>query len=101
MITHIVMWSFKDEAAGNSKQVNIETFKRMLEGLVGVISEIQYFEVGLKTEKSPADNQEMVLISKFKSWEDLKAYAMHPEHQKVVAFAKEVVLARSVIDFES
>jgi len=101
MITHIVMWSFKDEAAGNSKEENIRQFSQMLNALPPRINQIQYFEVGAKGALSPQDNQDLVLISKFNSWDDLKSYAVHPEHQKVVVFAKEVVLSRAVIDYES
>lgn len=101
MITHIVMWSFKNEASEDIKQQNIQKFADMLNALPACIQEIKYFEVGVKNSSSPQDSMDVVLISKFSSWSDLKAYAIHPEHQKVVAFAKEVVQERAVTDYES
>jgi len=94
------MWNLKDEAEGNSKDQNKQIFKQMLLNLVGVVPEIGLFEVGAKGELSPADTNDLVLISEFKTWEDLKSYVVHPEHQKVVAFAKLVVSSRSAVDYE-
>jgi len=71
-----------------------------LQALVGVVPGIELLEVGSKQAASPADNFDVVLISEFKTWADLQAYAVHPEHQKVVAFAKEVVSSRAAVDYE-
>ncbi|HON52368.1 MAG TPA: Dabb family protein [Bacteroidales bacterium] len=100
MIKHVVMWTFKDEAEGASKEQNIKKFCDMLQALVGVVPGIELLEVGSKQAASPADNFDVVLISEFKTWADLQAYAVHPEHQKVVAFAKEVVSSRAAVDYE-
>lgn len=100
MIKHVVMWTFKDEAEGATKQENISQFKTMLNGLVGVVPGIELFEIGQKGELSPADNYDMILLSEFKTWDALKAYAVHPEHQKVVAFAKLTISSRAVVDYE-
>jgi len=42
----------------------------------------------------------MSLYSKFNTKEDLKAYAIHPEHLKVVEFIKSVALESKVVDYE-
>lgn len=100
MIKHIVIFKLKEEAEGNSRDENKMLFQGMLHALVGVVPSLKSMEVGVKGEKSPADNSDIVLITEFASWEDLDAYQVHPEHQKVVAFAKKVVEARSVVDYE-
>jgi len=100
MIKHIVMWTFKETAEGYTKEQNIHTFAEMLHGLVGVVPGIELLEVGLKGTSSPVDNYDMVLVTEFKTWADLQAYAVHPEHQKVVSFAKLVVSGRAAVDYE-
>lgn len=99
MIKHVVTWTLQDEALGQTKKENVAKFQKMLLDLVGIIDEIKSFEVGVKGESSPADNHDIVLISEFESWDALQAYNTHPEHQKVVAFAKQVVKTRAAVDF--
>ncbi len=99
MIKHIVIWSIKATEKAD-KIENIKTFKTMLEALPATIKEIASLEVGLKTDKSPANNNDIVLITTHKSWEDLTAYATHPKHLEVIEFAKTVVESRSAVDFE-
>ena len=99
MIKHIVLFKLKDEALGASKQENLKTFKSMLEALPGKISEIIDYEVGLNfIENNPT--HDLALYSSFKSIDDLIVYRDHPEHQKVVAFVKQVVDSRAVVDYE-
>ena len=45
-------------------------------------------------------SKDMVLYSEFQSMDDLKAYAGHPEHLKVVEFVKPLVCERHVVDYE-
>jgi len=100
MIKHIVIFKLKEEAEGSSREENKMIFKGMLEALVGVVPGIKLLEVGIKGANSPEDNADLVLTTEFASWDDLKAYQVHPEHQKVVAFVKKVVESRSVVDYE-
>ncbi|MBA4358936.1 MAG: stress responsive protein [Desulfovibrio sp.] len=99
MIKHIVMWTLKDEAAGADKAENAAKMKALLEALRPLIPVIRELEVGLDVfAASPAC--EVVLYSVFASRADLDAYQAHPEHQKVVAFVKQVAASRSVVDYE-
>lgn len=100
MIKHIVIWTLKETAAGASREDNKLTFKNMLLALKGIVPSLVDIEVGIKGSLSPENNDDIVLVSTFKSWDDLQAYQVHPEHQKVVAFSKEVVERRSAIDYE-
>ncbi len=100
MLNHIVMWRFKEEAAGKTKEENMTTFKSMLENLVGKIDEIVGLEVGTNVILGETAS-DLVLNSRFKSLEDLNAYNAHPEHQKVLAFGKEVIAERRAVDYEA
>ncbi|MFH2131151.1 MAG: Dabb family protein [bacterium] len=99
MLKHIVMWRFKEEALGKSRNENIDIFKTMLENLVGVVDEI----VDLKVGKNiiPGDTaSDLVLNSEFQDIDSLNAYSQHPEHQKVLAFGKQVISERRAVDYE-
>ena len=100
MITHIVCWRVKEEAAGLDRPAILQKMKADLEALNGVIPEIGSLQVGLN-EKESDFASDLVLHSTFASWEDLATYAAHPAHQAVVAFVKDVVTERRVVDFTS
>jgi hypothetical protein len=99
MIKHIVIWNLKDEAEGKTKAENIATMKLLLEDLTNKIPGIVNLEIGLKGSDSPANNDDIILVSEFKTWADLDDYANHPEHLKVVEFVKKVVEKRSAVDY--
>ncbi len=94
MIKHIVMWKFKDEVVEADKL----EMKRKLEALKGVVPMLLNIEVGMDVVGSDA-SKHMVLYSEFNSLDDLKAYAQHPEHLKVVDFVKPLVCERHVVDY--
>jgi hypothetical protein len=99
MIKHIVMWTLKDEAADANKADNARKMKQMLEALAGLIPCLKKIEVGIDVfAATPACD--VILYSEFASRADLDAYQVHPEHQKIVAFVKQVAASRSVVDYE-
>lgn len=95
MIMHIVMWKFIDD----NKKENMNTFKKLLMQLPPIISEIKHMEVG-KEVNVDNGNFDMVLVSEFKSLEDLEAYKEHPAHVKVSAFCKTIRTDRTCVDYE-
>jgi len=95
MVVHIVMFRFKEE----NKEENIAKVKGMLEALVDKIEPLKSMEVGvdfLHSERS----MDLVLTSTFDDKEGLEAYRIHPAHQEVVAFIKEVTIESRVVDYE-
>lgn len=99
MIKHIVFWKFADSADGHSKEENIS---RVTEGLLALrssIPEIVEIEVGHDFNRSPAAF-EMALYTVFKSQEDLQAYQVHPQHEKMKALIGAVTSDRAVVDYE-
>ena len=99
MIKHIVMWKLKDEVNGVPKTQLVLQLKERLEGLVPLIPEIQYLEVGLNFKESPAA-KDVALYTKFNSMDDLQTYQDHPDHQEVAAFLKDIVEERAVVDYQ-
>ena len=95
MVKHIVMWKFKEEVSEEEKR----SMKQQLEALQGVVPTLGKIEVGLDVSQKQAA-MDMVLYSEFQCLEDLTAYAVHPAHQKVVAFVKPLVCERAVVDYE-
>lgn len=99
MIKHIVMWRLKDHAEGNDKMTNAQLMKSKLETLRGQIDGVLAIEVGIDFSATEA-SADVVLYSEFTNRAALAAYQAHPAHQAVVAFIKEVVSARHLVDYE-
>jgi len=94
MVVHIVMFRFKDE----NKALNIAKVKEKLENLKQSIDVLQTIEVGVNFNESDRA-MDLSLYSTFENEEDLKRYATHEEHLKVVALIKEVTLESKVVDY--
>ncbi|KYJ86250.1 Dabb family protein [Sulfurovum riftiae] len=95
MIVHIVMFKFKEE----NKKANIIQAKQMLENLMGAVPSLRSIDVGVNfAEEERA--MDLSIITSFESKESLEAYAVHPEHLKVVDFIKTVVEYSKVVDYE-
>jgi hypothetical protein len=88
------MFKFKDE----NKEENINLVEKRLNALVDKIDELDYIEVGVDFNGSDRAF-DLSLYSKFKSKEDLKAYAVHPAHLEVVELIKRVTTQSKVVDY--
>ncbi len=99
MVKHIVMWTLKPEANGKPAADNAAQMKARLEGLRGKIPGLKYLEVGVNVFAATPECH-AALYSEFPSRADLDVYAAHPLHQECVAFIKQVVASRSVLDYE-
>ena len=94
MIVHIVMFKFHDE----NKSENIKEVTKRLNALVELIPSLKSMEVGVNFTLSERAF-DLSLYSTFESKEDLDAYAVHPEHLKVVELIKSVTLESKVVDY--
>ena len=94
MLKHIVMWKIKEE----NKKESAMKIKTDLEDLKGKIAEIVDIEVGIDID-AIEKNYDVILVSTFKSEEDLKAYQVHPMHVEVAKFVKSVALSRVAVDY--
>ena len=94
------MWRLHDEANGKSKAENAKEFKSRLESLIPKIDAINSMEVGIGYAEAEGPVFDMVLTTSHDSKEKLTEYAVHPDHKEVVAFAKDIVAERRVVDYE-
>ena len=96
MITHIVMFKFRDDDKVNFMKVA----KHKLENLVNEIDVLKSMEVGVNYIED--DNMpDFSLVSKFDNKEHLAIYATHLAHLKVVELFKPMAISRWVVDSES
>lgn len=97
MIKHIVVWKIADQ---ENKAATAALIKENLEALKDKIDVIEDIEVGINfnTTDSASD---IVLVSSFKSAEDLNTYINHPAHKAVGAnYVRPNVSERRVVDYE-
>lgn len=99
MIKHIVMWKFKDEAEGLTREENLLKVKTALEALPEKIDFIRHIEVNMNVNNN-GKNFDAVLISEFDSVEDVLRYRDHPEHKKISSYVALVRESRACVDFE-
>ena len=99
MIRHVVMWKLKDSAEGKTKAENIQWIREHLMALCSVIPQIKRMEIGTDMTGSET-SMDLMLLTEFESAEDLKIYAVHPEHVKVATYVRAVALTRAVLDCE-
>jgi hypothetical protein len=94
MVVHIVMLKFKDE----DKSENLQKVRDRLNALVGLVPTLNSIEVGINfsLEQRAFD---LSLYSTFQTKEDLEAYAVHPEHLRVVELIKSTTLESKVVDY--
>ena len=94
MVKHIVMFDFKEE----NKEANIQKAKEMLEALLESVPTLKGIEIGVNfaNEERAMD---LSIYTTFENKEGLEAYAIHPEHLKVVKFIKSVANSSKVVDY--
>jgi hypothetical protein len=99
MIKHIVAWQFADEAEGADKATNVALAADALRALPGRIEGILGFEV-VVPQPGLESSADLTLNSTFVDAAALRAYAVHPEHQKVVALIGARRVGRLCVDYD-
>ncbi len=94
MVVHIVMFKFKEE----NKALNIAKVQHKLIKLETQIPYLKSMEVGINFNESDRAF-DLSLYSTFEDEADLKAYATHEDHLKVVELIKEVTIESKVVDY--
>ena len=100
MIKHIVMWTIRSGETSGSKPERMAEVKTRILGLKGKIKEIVSMEVNYNSPSASDDNYDVIMISEFRSWEELEVYQNHPDHQEVVEYIRNVRQNRAAIDYE-
>ena len=99
MVKHIILWTLKDELSAEKKEQVKLGIKEGLEGLAGKIPGMIDIKVNINGLAS--SNADLMLDSTFESEEDLKGYAVHPEHVAVAdGKVRPYTKIRSCLDFE-
>ena len=93
MIKHVVMWKFRE-----GEREKMTEFLEGLKGLKGQIPQIVEQEVGVDT--AGGGNYDAVLISVFRTMEDLETYKKDPRHVAVSSLCKAIRTDRVAVDFE-
>ncbi len=97
MIRHIVMWKMAPSEDMAEKAMAI---KENLEALKDKINVIEDIEVGLNFNETDSAS-DVVLVSTFKTIDDLNEYRNHPAHKAVGAsYVRPNVSERRVCDYE-
>ena len=94
MVVHIVMFRFKDK----NREKNIEIVSKMLNDLLSKVPTLKSMEVGQNFTDSDRA-MDLSIITTFDDKDALKAYAIHPEHLKVVEYIREVTSESKVVDY--
>ena len=97
MVKHIVLFKLKENLSKEVKEKAMNDFKKAIEALPATISFIRKIEVGLNC--NPDEKWDIALYSEFDSLEDVKAYAVHPNHVAAAKILADVKEDRSCVDY--
>ena len=95
MLKHVVLFKFKAETTA----ADIDKLATGLGALPEIIVEIREFVFGRDVVRSER-SYDFGLVSSFDDRVALDAYAVHPDHQLVVAHVKQICSSVVAIDFE-
>jgi hypothetical protein len=95
-LRHVVAWKMAAQDAA-TRAAHAREIADRLNALVGVVRSIGALTAGANVVDG---NWDVALVADFADKAALDAYAVHPEHQKVVAYVRSVVADRVAVDFE-
>ena len=98
MVKHIVLFKLKDSLTKEEKCDVMNRFKAAIEALPATINVIRKVFVGLNI--NGAETWDICLESEFDTLEDVKAYAVHPDHVAAASILKDAKLDRACVDYE-
>ncbi len=97
MIKHVVLFKFKPFINEQKQQAKEQEIKDALLALKDKIDVLRSIEVGLNS--NPDEEYNLVLITTFYKFVDIKVYAQHHAHLEVVALIKDVKEKRACVDY--
>ncbi len=60
---------------------------------------VKSYEIGINYKKTDF-SYDVVIISEYKSWDDLDIYIKHPEHQKAIKICSKIKKEKAIVDYE-
>ena len=100
MIKHIVFWRLNESAYGNDKQTNAIILKEKLLAMKSKVHGLGKIEVGFDFSNEK-DSCDVALYSEFENKEALHRYQIHPDHEEIKKWLRDVRFERRVIDYET
>jgi hypothetical protein len=88
------MFKFKDD----NREKNIEIVTQMLKSLLSTVPTLNSIEIGQNFTDSDRA-MDLSIVTTFNDRESLRAYAIHPEHLKVLDYIRQVVSESKVVDY--
>lgn len=98
MVKHIVLFKLKESLTSAEKADVMNHFKAAIEALPQKIDFIRDIRVGLNI--NPDEQWDICLDSTFDSLDDVKAYAVHPDHVAAAGILKDAKDGRACVDYE-
>lgn len=99
MIKHIILWNIKDTFSTDEKETIKQNVKENLESLSGKIPGM--LDIKVRISGLASSTADLMLDSSFETEDDLKAYAVHPDHVNVAdTYVRPFMSLRSCLDFE-
>jgi len=98
MIKHIVLWRLNESAYGNDKKTNAQILKEKLLAMQNKVDGLLKIEVGFDFSNEK-DSCDVVLYSEFENKEALHQYQIHPDHEDIKKWLREVRYERRVVDY--
>lgn len=98
MLKHIVLFTLESFENEQIRSSHLQLIKRELEALPKLIPSLKSLSVALN--ENPEETYDFALIAELTSLSELKLYAQHPEHLRIVAnYIKPYLKARACVDF--
>ncbi|MBF0171581.1 MAG: Dabb family protein [Nitrospinae bacterium] len=94
MIRHIVFFTFRPEVPVAERERFADQLRRLKETVPEVRELTVAFDVGKK-----GNSFELALDSSFDSMEAVEAYAVHPDHVKILDEVKRLCAATAKVDY--
>ncbi len=94
MLTHIVCWKYKPEITEETRKEHIAKLNDLPNHVPNIIS-LKAGADMLHLDRS----FDTGLVAVFENKEALDAYSVHPVHQKIVEFTKQIVQQGVSVDF--
>jgi antibiotic biosynthesis monooxygenase (ABM) superfamily enzyme len=96
MVVHVVMIKFKEDS---QKEERIREAKERIDALMGKVPSLRSMETGINFAREDR-SMDLVLTATFDDREGLEAYAVDPEHRKVIEYIRSVAEYSKVVDYE-
>ena len=102
MLRHIVMYKFKAEAQGRTREENLAIAQKLAQDMAvpGAIPELKAFQYGIGAPGSAEGNYDITLVCDLDSFAALDRYKLNPVHKAFGEHCHAVSDLRAAIDFE-